>query len=272
MRALAARRRRATWHDNREQDDYHHRNALTEMETTTTTASFKRHSLAPQGVVVEEQEDEEEEEEEEEQTADAEVAVMKHNNDDDEEQEEEEVAVQKARAALLLRASGVSEFLFTELCSSCASLVQLRLRDLTSGTNQQFLKGKNCEHSDENAVCTNGNSVVDGDNELHSLNNNTAASKTREGVNGAHVQRITLENYNSNDKDGKSPVANRINDLTARNAAQAVSESDVPQGTEDSGSVEEGVTTPSRQLSVAERTAPFIRSESKEGFYVHGTS
>jgi hypothetical protein len=71
---------------------------------------------------------------------------------------------------------------------------------------------------------------------------------------------------------GKSPVANRINDLTARNAAQAVSESDVPQGTEDSGSVEEGVTTPSRQLSVAERTAPFIRSESKEGFYVHGTS
>jgi alkylated DNA repair protein alkB family protein 5 len=32
-----------------------------------------------------------------------------------------------------------------------------------------------------------------------------------------------------------------------------VSESDVPQGTEDSGSVEEGVTTPSRQLSVAER-------------------
>lgn len=32
-----------------------------------------------------------------------------------------------------------------------------------------------------------------------------------------------------------------------------MSESDVPQGTEDSGSVEEGVTTPSRQLSVAER-------------------
>jgi hypothetical protein len=28
----------------------------------------------------------------------------------------------------------VSEFLFTELCSSCASLVQLRLRDLASGS------------------------------------------------------------------------------------------------------------------------------------------
>jgi hypothetical protein len=38
-----------------------------------------------------------------------------------------------------------------------------------------------------------------------------------------------------------------------RNAAQALSESDVPQGSEDSGSVKEGVTTPSRQLSVAER-------------------
>jgi len=176
------------------------------------------------------------------------VAVMEHNNNDDEEEE----AVQKA-AALLLRASGVSEFLFTELCSSCASLVQLRLRDLASGTNLQFLKGKNCEHSDENGVCTTGNSVVNGDKELHSLNNNTAALKTHVGVNGAHVQRITLENYNPTDKHGKSAVANRISELTARNAAQAVSESDVPQGSEDSGSVEEGVTTPSRQLSVAER-------------------
>jgi hypothetical protein len=51
---------------------------------------------------------------------------------------------------------------------------------------------------------------------------------------------------------GKSPVADRISEVTARNAAQAVSESDVPQGSEDSGSVE-GVTTPSRQLNVAER-------------------
>lgn len=75
-----------------------------------------------------------------------------------------------------------------------------------TGTNLQFLKGKNCEHSDENGVCTNGNSVVDGDKELHSLNNNTAASKTREGGNGAHVQRITLENYNPTDKDGKNSV------------------------------------------------------------------
>lgn len=55
-------------------------------------------------------------------------------------------------------------------------------------------------------MCTNGNSVVDGDKELHSLNNNTAASKTREGVNGAHVQRITLENYNPTDIDGKNSV------------------------------------------------------------------
>ncbi len=75
-----------------------------------------------------------------------------------------------------------------------------------TGTNLQFLKGKNCEHSDENGVCTNGNSVVNGDKELHSLNNNMAASKTRVGVNGAHVQRITLENYNPTDKDGKNSV------------------------------------------------------------------
>jgi hypothetical protein len=75
-----------------------------------------------------------------------------------------------------------------------------------TGTNLQFLKGKNCEHSDENGVCTNGNSVVNGDKELHSLNNNTAASKTRVGVNGAHVQRITLEHYNPTDKDGKNSV------------------------------------------------------------------
>ncbi len=74
-----------------------------------------------------------------------------------------------------------------------------------------------------------------------------------------HVQYANLKPSSRNSKflcnlcAGKSPVANRINELTARNAAQAVSESDDPQGTEDSGSVEEGVTTPSRQLSVAER-------------------
>jgi len=75
-----------------------------------------------------------------------------------------------------------------------------------TGTNLQFLKGKNCEHSDENGVCTTGNSVVNGNKELHSLNNNTAASKTHVGVNGAHVQRITLENYNPTDKHGKNSV------------------------------------------------------------------
>jgi hypothetical protein len=75
-----------------------------------------------------------------------------------------------------------------------------------TGTNLQFLKGKNCEHSDENGVCTTGNSVVNGNKELHSLNNNTTASKTHVGVNGAHVQRITLENYNPTDKHGKNSV------------------------------------------------------------------